>query len=96
MSWNKLAGLAVASCFVSAAACADWGLRYEVSPNGVSWGPAITVAPGGTVYFRMGAYFDLGTQVTTSGGNGTAVVLGRVAGQQIITNTITPMKVAER
>ncbi|MBL8875505.1 MAG: hypothetical protein JNM86_06885 [Phycisphaerae bacterium] len=86
MRWKELAGLA--ACAVSAAAHGAWGLKYEVSPNGISWGPAIVVAPGGTVYFRMGAYFDLGTQVTTAGGNGTAVVLGRVAGQQIITNTI--------
>lgn len=86
MRWKELLGLA--ACVVPAAANGDWGLKYEVSPNGISWGPAIVVAPGGTVYFRMGAYFDLGTQVMTSNGAGNAVVFGRVAGQQIITNTI--------
>lgn len=92
MNWKKAVGRAgatvVASCVLSGAAIADWGLKYEVSPNGISWGPAIVVSPGGTVYIRMGAYFDPGTQVSTSGGNGNAVLFGRVAGQQIITNAI--------
>ncbi|MGH7242751.1 MAG: hypothetical protein ACREJD_04980 [Phycisphaerales bacterium] len=88
MRLKNLAGLAAATGVVSAAAHAAWGLKYEVSPNGVSWGPAIITSPGGTVYFRMSAYFDLGLQVTTSAGVGNAVVFGRVAGQQIITNTI--------
>lgn len=98
MSRKKTVGRAgavgVALCLFAAAASADWGLTYEVSPNGISWGPAIVVAPGGTVYFRMGVYFDPGTQVSTSGGNGNAVVFGRVAGQQIITNTITGQDIA--
>lgn len=92
MRWKELAGLA--ACVVSAAAHGAWGLKYEVSPNGISWGPAIIVAPGGTVYFRMGAYFDLGTQIMTSGGAGNAVIFGRLAGQQIITNAITGQDIA--
>lgn len=88
MRLSKLAGLAAASCVASAGVQAAWGLKYEVSPNGVSWGPAIGVNPGGTIYFRMGVYFDPGTQVTTSGGVGNAVVFARFNGQQKITNTL--------
>ncbi|MBX3388012.1 MAG: hypothetical protein KF691_01010 [Phycisphaeraceae bacterium] len=82
----------LASCVVLAAASghagAAWGLKYEVSPNGVSWGPSIGAVPGASVYFRMSAYFDPGTQVSSAGGVGNAMVFGRCTGQQKITGRV--------
>ncbi|MGH7244772.1 MAG: hypothetical protein ACREJD_15270 [Phycisphaerales bacterium] len=84
-----IAGCAAALSIASVAAQAAWGLQFEVSPNGTSWGSAIAINPGGSVYFRVGAYFDLGTQVTTTNGIGSAIVFGRFTGQHKIAGAIT-------
>lgn len=74
---------------------AAWGLKFEVSPNGISWGSSIGVTPGGSVYFRVGAYFDLGTQISTTNGVGNAIVFSRFAGQQKIVGTVFGDSVSE-
>lgn len=82
-----IAGAAV-MCFAAFGANAAWGLKYEVSPNGVSWGSSIGTIPGGSVYFRTIAYFDPGTKITGGSGIGNALILSRFTGQQKISGTI--------
>ena len=84
----QLAAGAAAVGLFALGAQAAWGLKYEVSPNGVSWGPSIGAIPGGSVYFRMIAYFDPGTKVTTASGIGNALVLSRFTGQQKISGAV--------
>ncbi|MBX3388045.1 MAG: hypothetical protein KF691_01175 [Phycisphaeraceae bacterium] len=67
---------------------AAWGLKYEVSPNGTTWSSTIAAQSGDSVYFRMSAYFEPGTQVQTTNGIGNAIAFGRFQGQQIITNRV--------
>ncbi|MBX3381179.1 MAG: hypothetical protein KF805_13880 [Phycisphaeraceae bacterium] len=88
MGCFQLVAGAAAVGIAASAAQAAWGLKYEVSPNGASWGPSIGVIPGGTVYFRMSAYFDPGTKVTSGSGIGNALVLSRFTGQQKISGAV--------
>jgi hypothetical protein len=46
----------------------------------------VNVAPGATVKFRFGAYFDAGTQVTTTDGTGNALALNRFTGSNQFSN----------
>ncbi len=79
---------AAAALAVSAAATlawnagAAWGLRYEVSKDGVDWSTSVAANPGETVQFRMLSYFDIGTKITTADGTGNARALNRFTGQQ--------------
>lgn len=88
MRGNRLIGCAAALIAGAIGAQAAWGFKYEVSPNGVSWGSTIAVNPGGTVHFRVSVYFDIGTQVTTASGVGNAVMFNRFTGRQMVTNRL--------
>ncbi|MBX3388011.1 MAG: hypothetical protein KF691_01005 [Phycisphaeraceae bacterium] len=88
MSCFQVVAGAAAVGFAAIQANAAWGLKYEVSPNAVSWGPSIGAIPGGNVYFRVSAYFDPGTKVTSGSGIGNALVLARFTGQQKITGAL--------
>lgn len=70
---------------LAAAANAAWGLKFEVW-DGAAWVSSVNVAPGATVKFRFGAYFDAGTQVTTGDGTGNAVALNRFTGSNQFSN----------
>lgn len=70
---------------LAAAANAAWGCKFEVW-DGAAWVSSVNVAPGATVKFRFGAYFDAGTQVTTADGTGNAVALNRFTGSNQFSN----------
>ena len=70
---------------LATAANAAWGCKFEVW-DGAAWVSSVNVAPGATVKFRFGAYFDAGTQVTTSDGTGNALALNRFTGSNQFTN----------
>ncbi|MBL8876933.1 MAG: immunoglobulin domain-containing protein [Phycisphaerae bacterium] len=76
-----LSAAACAAGVLSASADAAWGLKYEVSKNGVDWSPSVNAFAGETVYFRFGAYFDVGTKITTADGTGNAIAMTRFTGQ---------------
>lgn len=59
---------------------AAWGLKYEVSLDGQNWSATLNASPGNVVRFRVGAYFDLGTQVTTASGTGSAIATYKFTG----------------
>lgn len=81
-------GLLVVSSLAGTIASANWGLKYEVSTDGITWKPVVAAAPLAQVHFRMSAYFDLGTKVQTADGIGNAVVFSRFIGQQQITGMV--------
>jgi len=60
---------------------AAWGLKFEVSKDGVVWSPTVSVDVGETVKFRFGAYFTPGTKITTADGTGNAIAMTRFTGQ---------------
>ena len=70
---------------LAAAANAAWGCKFEVW-DGAAWVSSVNVAPGATVKFRFGAYFDAGTQVTTGDGTGNALALNRFTGSNQFSN----------
>lgn len=89
MSQNALCvGALFLSSLAGSIASANWGLKYEVSTDGITWKPVVAAAPLAQVHFRMSAYFDLGTKVQTSDGIGDAVVFSRFTGQQQITGMV--------
>jgi len=66
------------------AQCADagWGLRFDVSRDGgATWQSSVDAAPGETISFRFGAYFDTSTKVSTLSGTGPVQTLCRFTGQ---------------
>lgn len=71
---------------LAAAANAAWGLKYEVSKDGVSWSSSVNANPGDVIKIRFGAYFDVGTQITTPEGTGNALALNRFTGSNQVTN----------
>ncbi|MBY0114227.1 MAG: PEP-CTERM sorting domain-containing protein [Phycisphaerales bacterium] len=72
---------------LAAAANAAWGLKFEVFDNvSASWKSSVNANPGDIVKIRFGAYFDVGTKVTTGDGTGNAVALNRFTGSNQITN----------
>ncbi len=70
---------------LATAANAAWGCKFEVW-DGAAWVSSVNVAPGATVKFRFGAYFDAGTQVTTADGTGNALALNRFTGSNQFSN----------
>lgn len=70
---------------VSSTAPAAWGLKYELW-NGSSWVPTIMANAGDTVRFRIGAYFDVGTKITTADGTGNAMAVSRFTGSNEFTS----------
>ena len=66
---------------LSSTARAAWGLRFEVSSDGVNWFSSIAANQGDVIRFRMGSYFDAGTKIRTADGTGNALVLRRFTGQ---------------
>ncbi len=70
---------------LAAAANAAWGCKFEVW-DGAAWVSSVNVAPGATVKFRFGTYFDAGTQVTTGDGTGNALALNRFTGSNQFSN----------
>lgn len=81
-------GAMVVSSLAGTVASANWGLKYEVSTDGITWKPVVAAAPLAQVHFRMSAYFDIGTKVQTADGIGDAVVFSRFTGQQQITGMV--------
>ncbi len=73
------------ACLGQSVANAAWGCKFEVW-NGAAWVSSVNVAPGATVKFRFGTYFDAGTQVTTPDGTGNALALNRFTGSNQFTN----------
>lgn len=69
---------------VSSTARAAWGLRFEVSSDGVNWVSSISANQGDVIKFRMGSYFDVGTKITTPDGTGNALALRRFTGQTCV------------
>ncbi len=60
---------------------AAWGLKYQVRRTPTdAWTDTVNAAPGETIYFRFGSYFDIGTKVTVADGQGNAVALARFTG----------------
>lgn len=86
---SRCIGVLVASSLAGTIAAAAWGLKYEVSTDGTTWGPVVTAAPLGQVHFRMSSYFDIGTKVQTADGIGNALVFKRFTGQQQITGMVS-------
>ena len=70
---------------LAAAANAAWGCKFEVW-DGAAWVSSVNAAPGATVKFRFGTYFDAGTQVTTGEGTGNALALNRFTGSNQFSN----------
>ena len=83
MAWIVAAGVA----FVQMATSAAWGLKYEVSRDGVTWSSSVNARAGDVIKFRFGAYFDYGTvPVITVDGTGQAVAMSRFTGSNQVTN----------
>lgn len=59
-----------------------YGMRYEVSLDGLAWSSSVNVPPESVVKFRVSAYFEPGVTVTTTDGPGTAVAVSRFTGSQ--------------
>ena len=74
----------ILSLLLSPWACAaeTYGMRYEVSLDGLTWSSNVNVPPESVVKFRVSAYFEPGVTVTTTDGPGTAVAVSRVTGSQ--------------
>lgn len=65
---------------------AAWGLKFEISFDGIIWSSSFFANPFDTVKFRVGAYFDVGTKITTSDGTGNAMAVSRFTGSNQITH----------
>lgn len=72
------------TCF----AAGTYGMRYEVSTDGINWSQSINVPPGALVKFRVGVYFTPGTTVTTAEGKGDAVAVSRFTGSQLVSGKL--------
>lgn len=74
----------ILSLLLSPWACAaeTYGMRYEVSLDGLTWSSNVNVPPESVVKFRVSAYFEPGVTVTTTDGPGTAVAVSRFTGSQ--------------
>ena len=97
MSFAKVCAMSVraAACVAAVSlgllptgALAAWGLRFEVSKDGVFWSPSVHAFAGETVKFRFGAYFTPGTTVTTLDGIGNAIAMNRFTGQNRVDGMI--------
>ena len=88
MTMRGMVGIAlVLGVAGSSVAQAAWGLKFEVSGDGgATWSNAVNALSGQTLKFRMGVYFDAGTQVTTADGTGNAVAVYRFTGSNEVTN----------
>lgn len=73
-------------CAASSFAGNQFGLRYELSTDGTSWVPALSVSPNTVVKFRVSSYFEPGVQIETPDGIGDALALNRFTGSQQVTN----------
>ncbi|HEX8877591.1 MAG TPA: hypothetical protein VF777_12645 [Phycisphaerales bacterium] len=83
----KIACASLAVVIASSFASAGWGLKFEVSSDGGgTWTHAVNALPGQTVAFRIGAYFDVGTKITTADGTGNAAATNRFTGSNEVTN----------
>ncbi|MBY0111282.1 MAG: hypothetical protein K2Y21_00565 [Phycisphaerales bacterium] len=82
----KLTVAASAAILVSSAAQAAWGLQYDLSKDGVTWASTVNASSGDTISFRIGAYFDVGTKITTADGTGNAMAVGRFTGSSRFTS----------
>jgi len=71
----------VSMSLLPSGALASWGLKFEVSRDGVAWSPSVNASVNETVYFRFSAYFTPGTKITTLDGTGNAIALNRFTGQ---------------
>ena len=71
---------------LAAAANAAWGLKYEVSKDGLTWSSSVNANPGETIKIRFGAYFEGAVPVTTADGTGNAVAMARFTGSNQVTN----------
>lgn len=65
---------------------AAWGLRFEISYDGVIWSNSLFANPFDTIKFRVSAYFDVGTKITTSDGTGNAMAVARFTGSNEFTS----------
>lgn len=77
----QLLACAVAAMVLCSTSLAQWGLRFEVSKDGVAWSSSVKANAGETVKFRFGAYFSPMTKVTTADGTGNAIAMNRFTGQ---------------
>lgn len=85
----KVACASFAAVLVSSVAGAAWGLKFEVSSDaGATWTNAVNALPGQTIAFRFGGYFDVGTQVTTADGTGSALAVSRFTGSNQFTGFV--------
>ena len=87
---NRFVAAFFAASVASIASAGDWGLLYEFSTDGgSSWSRNVMVdvtSVPATVAFRMSAYVQAGTTVTTAAGTGLALTVGRFTGSNILTN----------
>lgn len=74
---------------IAASANAAWGYKYEFSTDGgATYGAARAIDTSGgdvNVRFRVVAYVDPNTPVTTAAGTGQAVAFGRITGSEKLT-----------
>lgn len=93
MSITRVVMVSAAALLLACSQCSgDWGLRFEVSKDGVSWSPSVQAKEDEVIKFRMSAYFDPGTPVSTTSASGTligtAIVWSRFSGQSQVSGMV--------